>query len=50
MDLRHLPPSPGLVNLLVEIPAGSQNKFAYCTQSGLIILDLVLHASVRYPY
>ena len=52
MDLRHLPPSPspGLVNLLVEIPAGSRNKYEYCAQSGLMVLDRVLHASVRYPF
>ena len=44
MDLRHLPPSPspGLVNLLIEIPAGSRNKLEYCAQSGLIVMDLDL--------
>ena len=52
MDLRHLPPSPspGLINLLVEIPAGSRNKYEYCAKSGVMVLDRVLHASVRYPF
>ena len=52
MDLRHLPPSPspGLVNLLVEIPTGSRNKYEYCAQSALMVLDHVLYSSVRYPF
>ena len=52
MDLRHLPPSPspGLVNLLVEIPAGSRNKTRYCPRSKVMVLERVLHSSVRYPF
>ena len=52
MNLRHLPPSPspGLVNRLVKIPAESRNKFEYSAESGLIILNLVLLASVGYPF
>ncbi len=52
MDLRPLPPSPspGLVNLLVEIPAGSRNKYEYSAEAGVMALDRVLHSSVRYPF
>ena len=52
MDLRELSPSPspGLVNLLVEIPAGSRNKYQYCPSSEVMVLDHVLHSSVRYPF
>ena len=52
MDLRSIPPSPskGLVNLVVEIPAGSRNKYEYCEEAGLMALDRVLHSSVRYPF
>ena len=52
MDLRALSPSPspGLVNLIVEIPAGSRNKYEYSAEAGVMALDRVLHSSVRYPF
>jgi inorganic pyrophosphatase len=52
MDLSHLPPSPepGLVNLVVEIPAGSRNKYEYNALAGVMALDRILHSSVRYPF
>ncbi len=52
MDLSSLPPSPspGLVNLVVEIPAGSRNKYEYYADAGIMALDRVLHSSVRYPF
>ena len=52
MDLSSIPASPakGLVNLIVEIPAGSRNKYEYCQQAGVMSLDRVLHSSVRYPF
>ncbi len=52
MDLSHLSPSPspGLVNLVVEIPAGSRNKYEYSAEAGVMALDRVLHSSVRYPF
>jgi inorganic pyrophosphatase len=52
MDLRALTPSPspGLVNLIVEIPAGSSNKYEYFADAGVMALDRVLHSSVRYPF
>ena len=52
MDLRLLSPSPsqGVVNLLVEIPAGSRNKYTYFADAGVMALERVLHASIRYPF
>ena len=52
MDLGSISPSPspGLVNLVVEIPAGSRNKYEYCSKAGIMALDRVLHSSVRYPF
>ena len=52
MDLSSIPPSPmqGIVNLVVEIPAGSRNKYEYCSDAGIMALDRVLHSSVRYPF
>jgi len=52
MDLRNLPasPSPGLVNLVVEIPAGSRNKYHYDPLCGVMVLERVLHSSLRYPF
>jgi inorganic pyrophosphatase len=52
MDLSRLSPSPssGLVNLLVEIPAGSRNKYRFCHSTGLMVLDRVLHSAIRYPF
>jgi inorganic pyrophosphatase len=38
------------VNLLVEIPAGSRNKYEYNAVAGVMVLDRVLHSSVRYPF
>ena len=52
MDLSTLSPSPskGLVNIVVEIPAGSRNKYEYFAEAGIMALDRVLHSSVRYPF
>jgi len=52
MDISSIPPSPmnGIVNLIVEIPAGSRNKYEYCSEAGIMALDRVLHSSVRYPF
>jgi Inorganic pyrophosphatase len=38
------------VNLVVEIPAGSRNKYEYNPDSGVMALDRILHSSVRYPF
>lgn len=52
MDLSRIPaqPKPGLVNVLVEIPAGSKNKYEFDKDLNAFALDRVLYASVMYPY
>lgn len=52
MDLSRIPaqPEPGLINVLVEIPAGSKNKYEFDKDMQAFILDRVLFASVQYPY
>ena len=39
----------GTVDVLVEIPRGSRNKYEYDHQKGRIRLDRVLFSSVHYP-
>lgn len=41
--------SPEEVNVIIEIPKGSQNKYEFDKKTGLVILDRVLYASVHYP-
>jgi inorganic pyrophosphatase len=52
VDLSRIPaqPEPGLINVLVEIPAGSKNKYEFDKDMQAFILDRVLFASVQYPY
>ena len=52
MDLKSISPSPlnGIVNLIVEIPAGCRNKYEYLDDARVMALDRVLHSSVRYPF
>jgi inorganic pyrophosphatase len=52
VDLSRIPaqPEPGLINVLVEIPAGSKNKYEFDKEMQAFILDRVLFASVQYPY
>lgn len=52
MDLSLIPaqPKPGLINVLIEIPAGSKNKYEYDKDMNAFALDRVLFASVQYPY
>jgi len=52
MDLSLIPPQPepGLLNVLIEIPAGSKNKYEYDKKIKAMALDRVLYASVHYPY
>lgn len=37
------------VEVIIEIPQGSRNKYEYDHDSGVIRLDRVLHSSVHYP-
>lgn len=52
MDLSRIPaqPEPGLLNVLIEIPAGSKNKYEFDKDLNAFALDRVLFSSVSYPY
>jgi len=41
--------APGLVNVVVEVPAGSRNKYEYEPELGVIMRDRVLPGNIRYP-
>ena len=51
MDLSRIPAQPktGLINILIEIPAGSKNKYEFDKNFNAFALDRVLYASVQYP-
>lgn len=52
VDLARIPaqPKPGIVNVLIEITAGSKNKYEYDKDLQAFALDRVLYSSVQYPY
>ncbi|MBW4612804.1 MAG: inorganic diphosphatase [Desmonostoc vinosum HA7617-LM4] len=52
MDLSLIPaqPKPGIINVLIEIPGGSKNKYEYDKEIQAFALDRVLYSSVQYPY
>jgi inorganic pyrophosphatase len=52
VDLSRIPPQPkpGIINVLIEIPAGSKNKYEFDKDLQAFALDRVLYASVQYPY
>ena len=41
--------APNVVNVIVEIPKGSSNKYEYDKENNLIKLDRVLFSPVYYP-
>lgn len=41
--------TPELVNVVVEIPRGSHNKYEYDEETGEIRLDRILYSAVFYP-
>ncbi|MEL7038680.1 MAG: inorganic diphosphatase [Cyanobacteria bacterium J06592_8] len=43
-------PEPGLINVLIEIPAGCKNKYEFDKKMNAFALDRVLYSSVQYPY
>ena len=51
MDLSLIPAQPklGLINVLIEIPAGSKNKYEFDKDFNAFALDRVLYSSVQYP-
>ena len=52
MDLKLIPPQPksGILIVLIEIPAGSKNKYEFDKDLNAFALDRVLSSSVQYPY
>ena len=41
--------APEVVNVVVEVPVGSRNKYEYEPELGTIVRDRVLPGNVRYP-
>ena len=52
VDLSLIPaqPKPGVLNVLIEIAAGSKNKYEFDKDLQAFALDRVLSSSVQYPY
>ncbi len=48
-DLDAGPESPVIVNVVVEIPRDSKNKYEIDKKTGILTLDRVLSSSVHYP-
>ena len=44
------PGSKEKMNVIIEIPHGSQNKYEIDKETGLIALDRVLHTAQTYPF
>jgi inorganic pyrophosphatase len=52
IDLEALPigeEAPEFVNVVVEVPVGSRNKYEYEPELGIIMRDRVLPGNVRFP-
>jgi len=41
--------APQVVNVIIEIPQGSDLKYEFDKEQGMIVLDRFLHSSVHYP-
>lgn len=52
MNLLHdiAPGSKEEMNVIIEIPRGSQNKYEIDKKTGMIALDRVLHTAQAYPF
>ncbi|MFZ0183800.1 MAG: inorganic diphosphatase [Nitrosotalea sp.] len=48
-DIETGPKTPSVINVIVEIPKGSQNKYEYDKKRGIIKLDRVLFSPFFYP-
>ena len=42
--------APRIINVIIEIPKGSKNKYEIDKETGLIALDRALHTSQDYPF
>ena len=40
---------PNIINMVVEIPKGSRNKYELDKELGMLKLDRVLYSSIHYP-
>lgn len=50
MNLNEIPPgTEKSINVVVEIPKGSQNKYEYDKKIGAFVLDRVLFSPLHYP-
>lgn len=52
MNLLHdiAPGSAGEMNVIIEIPKGSKNKYEIDKETGIIALDRVMHSAQDYPF
>lgn len=54
MNLLHDIPAgnqtPDTINVIIEIPKGSKNKYELDKETGLIMLDRAMHTSQDYPF
>ncbi len=41
---------PNVINVIIEIPKGSKNKYEIDKETGLIMLDRALHTAQDYPF
>lgn len=48
-DLEPGPSAPDVLNIVVEIPRGSRNKYELHKGTGAMMLDRVLYSAVHYP-
>ncbi len=48
-DIGYGKKAPDEVNVIIEIPAGSKDKYELDKETGLIMLDRVLEVSMAYP-
>ena len=48
-DVSPGPDAPEIINVVVEIPKGSRNKYELNKELGMIQLDRVLYSSLHYP-
>jgi len=48
-DISYGKNSPDVINVIIEIPSGSKDKYELDKETGLIMLDRVLEVSMSYP-
>lgn len=41
---------PNVINVIIEIPKGSKNKYELDKETGLIMLDRAMHTAQDYPF